>query len=165
MTLQFQTIQYHRNGISGAPFHAVLFRDPDEGNMLGVVFEEPYHVAVFNLNKLAMGNITFGVNSWRGDVYEPILRRAIANLTAAENLNREHEEPPTDPTGSDCSLVPNRKDSAMKSYRVHVLAHVVEQYEIQAANRHEAEELWCEGRFLRSDDSSSDSLVLRVEEL
>jgi hypothetical protein len=85
MTLHFQSIQHHRNGISGAPFHAVLFRDPEQGDMLGVVFDEPYHVAVFNLSKLALGNIAFGVNSWRGDVYEPSLRRAISNWAEAQS--------------------------------------------------------------------------------
>jgi hypothetical protein len=78
MKLHIETIQYHRNGICGAPFHVFLFRDPDEGRMLGIVFEQEYHVAVFNLDKLAIGNIAFGVNSWRGDRYEPSLRAAIA---------------------------------------------------------------------------------------
>ncbi len=84
--------QTHRNGISGAPFHVVIFHDPDEGRMLGIVFEEKHHVAVFNLDKLALGNIAFGVNSWRGDVYEPDLRRAIAeneNAIVAEQLGDE----------------------------------------------------------------------------
>ena len=78
MKLHIETIQHHRNGICGAPFHVLLFRDPDEGRMLGVVFGQEHHVAVFNLDKLAIGNIAFGVNSWRGDRYEPSLRAAIA---------------------------------------------------------------------------------------
>jgi hypothetical protein len=77
MKLHIENIQNHRNGVSGAPFHVLLFRDPDEGRMLGVVFQQEYHVAVFNLDKLALGNIAFGVNSWRGDRYEPFLRTAI----------------------------------------------------------------------------------------
>ena len=78
MKLRIEQIQYHRNGICGAPFHVLMFRDPDEGRMLGIVFPEKYHVAVFNLDKLALGNIAFGVNSWRGDWYEPYLRKAIS---------------------------------------------------------------------------------------
>lgn len=78
MKLHIETIQHHRNGICGAAFHVLLFRDPDEGRMLGVVFGREHHVAVFNLDKLAIGNIAFGVNSWRGDRYEPSLRAAIA---------------------------------------------------------------------------------------
>ena len=85
MKLRFHSIQSHRNGISGEPFHALLFQDPDEGTMLGVVFDAPQHVAVFNLSKLAAGNIAFGVNSWRGDHYEPYLRQAIAAAAADNN--------------------------------------------------------------------------------
>jgi hypothetical protein len=77
MKLKIENIQFHRNGICGAPFHVLIFRDPDEGRMLGIVFEHEHHVAVFNLDKLALGNIAFGVNSWRGDQYEPHLRKAI----------------------------------------------------------------------------------------
>ena len=84
--------QTHRNGISGAPFHVLIFNDPDAGRMVGIVFEREHHVAVFNLDKLALGNIAFGENSWRGDVYEPFLRQAIAkneNFSVAEKLGRE----------------------------------------------------------------------------
>lgn len=77
MNLLTEQIERHRNGISGAPFHVLIFRDPDEGRMVGIVFDEASHVAVLNLEKLAGGNITFGVNSWRGDRYEPHLRKAI----------------------------------------------------------------------------------------
>lgn len=77
MKLRIENIQQHRNGVCGAPFHVLIFRDPDEGRMVGIVFEQEYHVAVFNLDKLALGNIAFGVNSWRGDRYEPYLRKAI----------------------------------------------------------------------------------------
>jgi len=90
MKLTIENIQYHRNGISGAPFHVILFRDPDEGRMLGIVFEQTYHVAVFNLDKLAVGNIAFGVNSWRGDRYEPPLRRAILESGAFEGPEATH---------------------------------------------------------------------------
>jgi len=77
MKLIIENIQYHRNGVCGAPFHVLIFRDPDEGRMVGIVFDQEYHVAVFNLDKLALGNIAFGVNSWRGDRYESHLRKAI----------------------------------------------------------------------------------------
>ncbi len=50
--------------------------------MLGIVFEQASHVAVLQLDKLALGNIAFGVNSWRGDRYEPALRNAIALMEA-----------------------------------------------------------------------------------
>jgi hypothetical protein len=82
MKLKIIDIAFHRNGICGAPFHAIIFRDPDVGQMLGVVFDEPHHVAVFNMEKLAIGNITFGVNSWRGDQYETTLRKAIESFNS-----------------------------------------------------------------------------------
>jgi hypothetical protein len=77
MKLHIETIERHRNGVSGAPFYVLIFRDPDEGRMVGIVFDQQYHVAVFHLGKLGDGNITFGENSWRGDRYEPHLRKAI----------------------------------------------------------------------------------------
>lgn len=69
-------IAYHRNGIGGAPFHVILFED-DSGRKVGIVFDEPYHCAVLDVDKLAAGDIAFTSNSWRGDQFEPILRRAI----------------------------------------------------------------------------------------
>lgn len=70
---------HHRNGISGAPFHVFLFDDIDDENArkVGILFEEPYHCAVLDVAKLAEGSIAFGVNSYRGDNFEPALRRAL----------------------------------------------------------------------------------------
>lgn len=79
MKIHIENIQRHRNGVAGAPFHVLVFRDPDEGRMVAIVFEQEYHVAVFNLDKLTQGDIAFGSNSWRGDRYEPHLRKAIIN--------------------------------------------------------------------------------------
>jgi hypothetical protein len=80
---KIQQIEYHRNGISGEPFNVVKFHDPENGDMLGIVFPldegETWNgrVAVFKLDLLAQGNISFGQNSWRGDHYEKELRDAI----------------------------------------------------------------------------------------
>jgi hypothetical protein len=74
-------IASHRNGIGGAPFHVVLF-EVLGGTQVGIVFDEPDHCAVLNVQKLAQGDIKFGSNSYRGDMYEPLLRKAIS----------EHEE-------------------------------------------------------------------------
>ena len=73
-------ISFHRNGICGAPFHVVLFDDigDEASRKVGIVFDEPNHVAVLDVAKLADGNIIFGQNSWRGDNYEPELRSATA---------------------------------------------------------------------------------------
>ena len=67
----------HRNGICGAPFYAVLFND-SESYKLGIVFDSPYHVAILDFDRLVHSNITFGENSYRGDLYEAPLRAAIA---------------------------------------------------------------------------------------
>lgn len=78
-------IDFHRNGISGAPFHVILFEDKgDEASRkVSIVFQSPQHVAVLDVSKLAEGNIAFGQNSWRGDVFELELRAAITE--------REHQ--------------------------------------------------------------------------
>lgn len=70
---------YHRNGISGAPFHVFLFNDTGDENTrkVGILFEQPYHCAVLDVAKLASGSIAFGFNSYRGDVFEEQLRHAI----------------------------------------------------------------------------------------
>jgi len=108
-------VAFHRNGIGGYGFHAVLFDTTNEecptcgkpwgwtdglgvtscenrhagppvkkaARMLGVVFDEPGHVSVFDVDKLvdpaigvAFGDGTDG-NSWRGDRFESELRAAI----------------------------------------------------------------------------------------
>jgi hypothetical protein len=71
------TIAHHRNGIAGAGFSVVLFRW-DKTSMVGIVFDEPGHVAVLSWDLLTAGVISFGLNSYRGDVFEQALRAAIA---------------------------------------------------------------------------------------
>lgn len=77
MNLQIITIDYHRNGICGAPFHVVLFHEGG-GRKVGILFDRDAHCAVLDLALLHAGDIAFGSNSWRGDQYEPGLRKAIA---------------------------------------------------------------------------------------
>jgi hypothetical protein len=78
MKLSIIDSAYHRNGISGAPFHVVVFND-GESVKIGVVFDQTGHVAVFDLGKLTNRDIAFGSNSWRGDAFESPLRQAIRN--------------------------------------------------------------------------------------
>jgi hypothetical protein len=47
--------------------------------MVGVIFEEKQHVAVFNLTLLGEGDIRFGYNSFRGDRFEDDLRGFITD--------------------------------------------------------------------------------------
>ena len=79
MNIQIVDISFHRNGISGAPFHAVLFQDdgPEASQKIAILFEQPDHCAILDTAKLAAGDIAFGSNSWRGDKFEPSLRTAI----------------------------------------------------------------------------------------
>lgn len=79
MKLTILDMAYHRNGIGGAPFDVVLLEDhgPEGSRKVAILFDEPSHCAVLDLAKLALGDIAFASNSWRGDNYEPSLRWAI----------------------------------------------------------------------------------------
>jgi len=79
-SLKVIEIARHRNGVGGWPFDVVLFEDGGEhgSRKVAIVFEEPGgQCAVLDVGKLAEGDIRFGENSWRGDVYERALRAAI----------------------------------------------------------------------------------------
>jgi hypothetical protein len=94
---QLRDIAHHRNGGGGASFWVLRFQDGEGRDMLGVVFDEPRHVAVFEHGRLARGDIEFGSNSWRGDGYEPHLRAAIrqyeAAMTQSTEIKRNGEQP------------------------------------------------------------------------
>jgi hypothetical protein len=78
MKLKIIDIASHRNGVHGAPFYAVLFDEGIRGgHKVAILFEAEAHCAVLDVTKLAKGDVAFGSNSWRGDVYEPELREAI----------------------------------------------------------------------------------------
>jgi hypothetical protein len=72
---------HHRNGVSGAPFDAVLF-DHDDSRKVAILFDAPSHCAVLDVAKLAAGDITFGSNPWRGDVFEKTLRQHLATISS-----------------------------------------------------------------------------------
>jgi hypothetical protein len=75
--LKVKDVAHHRNGVGGNPFYVIRFTDKRQ-EMVGILFEEPRSVAVFDSRLLAEGIIAFGDNSWRGDEYEPFLRRCAA---------------------------------------------------------------------------------------
>lgn len=97
--IKIEEIAYHRNGVSGAGFFVVKFIDTDvpkpksrlidkmnqiegaEGHMIGIVFDAPYHVAVFDRGLLAQDVIAFGRNSFRGGHYEAALRKATESYS------------------------------------------------------------------------------------
>ena len=70
-------IARHRNGISGEAFYVVKFTE-GRNAMLGIVFDAPGHVAVFDRRLLNTGDIAFGSNSFRAEEYEKPLRDVIA---------------------------------------------------------------------------------------
>lgn len=80
-----ETVARHRNGVSGAPFHVVLFREGGS-RKLAVIFDEICHVAVLDLTLAAAGEVRFGFNSFRGDVYEPLLRAAVEEFEATQTV-------------------------------------------------------------------------------
>lgn len=73
----------HRNGITGESFYAVVFDYEETGTreprrMLGVVFEQPGHVAILDVRECLAGNVAFAAgNSWRAEAFEPWLRKQI----------------------------------------------------------------------------------------
>jgi hypothetical protein len=89
--IRVRAIDHHRNGICGQPFHVAIFDEDkaahavDQGRKLAIIFDEPGHCAVLDIAKLAAGDIAFGSNSWRGDAYEPQLRKATKKHNSSEN--------------------------------------------------------------------------------
>jgi hypothetical protein len=76
MKIEIKELEYHRNGICGTPFHAVLFYHNGR-KFLATVFEQPGNVAVICLDRVKEHGVRFAYNSWRGDYYEGALRSAI----------------------------------------------------------------------------------------
>lgn len=85
-----EQVAYHRNGVSGEGFWAVVFTDPEQayaGRFLATIFgdEDPkgefYNcsTAVISLDLAVQGDIgvKFGANSWRGDHYDAMLRVGV----------------------------------------------------------------------------------------
>jgi hypothetical protein len=87
MKLTIIDIAHHRNGVCGAPFDVVLFKERGRqgSRKVAILFDERDHCAVLDVARLAGGDIAFGSNSWRGDDYEPHLRNAV---TAFEQAKR-----------------------------------------------------------------------------
>jgi hypothetical protein len=89
-------VAYHRNGVGGEGFHAVVFeivpelssryytRSKARQTLVASVFEGRGQVAIFNVAKLSDPTIgvAFGENAWRGDLYEKELRAAIRKTTS-----------------------------------------------------------------------------------
>lgn len=81
MRITIKEVASHRNGCFGEPFHAVRFA-ADGAQLVGLVFAGEGRVAAID-PALAVDTVAFGENSWRGDVYEPALRAAVADYETA----------------------------------------------------------------------------------
>lgn len=79
MELEIREIAHQRNGVEGEGFCVVVFDDdgPAASRKVAVVFDQPGCCAVLDLEKLGRGVITQKLNGWRGDRFEPHLRKAI----------------------------------------------------------------------------------------
>ena len=66
----------HRNGVGGIPFRVAIV-DDGESRKVVILFPERYACAVLDIAKLAAGDIVFGSNSWRGDVYDDAIRTKL----------------------------------------------------------------------------------------
>ena len=107
MAQHLESVDCHRNSVSGQGFHVVKFRDDDNGPMVAVVF--PYRsrggwnnrdncrIAVFNRDKCAADEWGFGRNSWRGDYYEAFVLDAVRFYYATGHapwlIRRSHYTP------------------------------------------------------------------------
>lgn len=79
---------WHRNGVGGEGFYAIIFDDSEQGRMVASLFDESGYCAVYKLDKLAEGDIEFGSNSWRGDHYEYKLRPLVEKFREENGSNR-----------------------------------------------------------------------------
>jgi hypothetical protein len=89
LKLTITAASYHRNGVAGVGFYAILFDDRDNGKMVASLFDREGYCAVYNVDELAQANIAFACgNSWRGDHYEDALRPLLKEWLAKEGTNR-----------------------------------------------------------------------------
>jgi hypothetical protein len=136
MKLTIIAIAHHRNGVCGAPFDVVLFKDrgAEGSRKVAILFDEQYCCAVLDVAKLAAGDIAFMSNSWRGDVYELHLRKAI------------EDSPPPEPPEIDIhALLAERRQ----------IAHVWSIEDVQGV-RHDLSEDQC-WEVLQFTDSTKDA--------
>ena len=92
MNIKVTQASWHRNGISGVGFYAVLFEaDPnktgEEQRFFAALFDEPGYCAVISLDLIDECGVAFGRgNSWRGDHFESELREAIERGDGADGV-------------------------------------------------------------------------------
>jgi len=113
--IKVASVDYHRNGMCGAPFHVVLFHDPEvlhdeePALMMATVFGDPGRVAVLMVDQLAEGDAAFGLNSWRGDRYEQQLRTAVREYEKRTAAEHDEATCPHD-VGGPCTCISEPED-------------------------------------------------------
>lgn len=92
--IEVHAVEYHRNGVAGEGFYACRFTDTEEGrDFIATVFPPdpveggsldgeadwfaPHNPRVAVLALDLLPDVTFAVNSWRGDHYADALYHAI----------------------------------------------------------------------------------------
>jgi len=89
LNIKIKKASWHRNGVCGEGFYAIIFEEKKEGLMIASLFDEPGCCAVYSILKLQEENIEFAMgNSWRGDVYEDALRPALKKFLEEKGSNR-----------------------------------------------------------------------------
>jgi hypothetical protein len=109
MKLKILDTAHHRNCVAGVGFDVVLFKVLRErGAKVGILFDDPGYCAVFDVTMLAAGDIAFGSNSWRGDDYEPHLRRALKHIRESGQETGTTGEPSNQQRVDKCAAVLRR---------------------------------------------------------
>ena len=95
MQRKVYALDYHRNGVGGAGFYVALIRDEDGSGKVAIRFPGPVGCdipcAVLDTAMLTDDStppskrIGFGLNSWRGDIYDGLVREAIEARIRREN--------------------------------------------------------------------------------
>lgn len=100
MKLSIIEASYHRNGVGGIGFYAILFNDleaesENQNPMIASLFDGDIEdqfsgfCAVYSVPELSAGNIAFANgNSWRGDRYESSLRPLLKEYLKKDGTNR-----------------------------------------------------------------------------
>lgn len=100
-SVNVEDISYHRNGVGGEGFYAIIFTAPEPeypGKFVASIFiddEELYTKAyinprcsVFNICLFDNHGVEFGANSWRGDEFFYALRPAIQEYSSSFEKDR-----------------------------------------------------------------------------
>jgi hypothetical protein len=87
-----EALDYHRNGVGGRGFYVGIFKTVKGERYLAIRTNDADGVGCFvlDLDKAHAGNIAFGSNSWRGDVFIDEASRLVKHEgSIADKYDRE----------------------------------------------------------------------------